>query len=89
MGGRGASSSSNTSRAMLQRKITDINANDNTRVIMQNSEGGNLFNTKITQINSEKYVDDLRRPAKSVEYNEKDNTIIIKLKKQRSRNIPF
>ena len=93
-GGRGASSSGvrekQTSRYKLQQTIYKANVNDDTRVIMQNSYGGNIFNAKISQINSPKYADDLNREAESVVYNKKENQLVIKLKKERrTRNIPF
>lgn len=89
-GGRGASSSGVTSRNMLQTKLYSINANENTRVIMKNSEGGVLFNAKMSQINNSKYSDDLRREASRVTYSKKDNTITITLKKEgKIEDLPF
>ena len=91
-GGRGASSSGEkgTARYKLQQAIYKANVNDNTRVVMQNAYGGNLFDAKITQINSAKYVEDLRRPASSVSYDAKTNTLLIKLKKEKNvKQIPF
>lgn len=75
---------------MLQTKLNKINANDNTRVKMVNSEGGVVFDTKITKINSDKFSDDLRRQAKSVTYSKKKNTLTITLPKETNvEDIPF